>query len=400
MKIVVLTFTHNDNFGASLQCYALTKYLMDRGHKVTQLFVPHLHQRKRTTFEKSISFFKSLVYKGYVTISGGKKHKQMPAVKRNPDYVRYSMTEEEKMHKWEYQIERDALFNRFYDEYIPYFTKPCFTEKDIRSLGLKADLYIVGSDQVWNPEITKEQKKIFFFSFLPDHIKRISYAGCFGGSEKWNVSEEETMKIKSLLGKFSGLGVRDYIATNILENVFDTKSERVLDPSFLLGAQNYLKIAEKSNLDGKGCVFMDKFVINDGWLNAFQMFCNHIGSKLIANGEYLHLKGVDYEPQLPVEGWLKLLSTSDFVITDSFHCTVFCVIFRTQFVTLPSYSGGEGRMIAFLEEIGLKERYFYSSEDFAKNYSRCEEKIDYDKVYDVLSEKIIASKTFLNKYLD
>lgn len=393
MKIVVLTFTHNDNFGASMQCYALTKYLMDRGHTVTQLFVPHLHQKQKTLQEKCIHSLKAVAHRGLLILGLRKK------LTRHPDYIRMQMSEVERKGYAANQKERETLFNRFYDEYIPYFTKPCFTVKDILSLGLDADLYIVGSDQVWNPIITRGQKQIFFFNFLSDGVKRISYAGCFGGSEEWRVDAEETLQIKSLLEKFSGIGVRDYIATNILKNVFNTESVRVLDPSFLLNAADYLKIAEKSTLDGKGCAFMDKFVINDRWLAAFQNFCKRKGLELIANGEYLHLKDVDNKPLLPVEGWLKLLSTSDFVITDSFHCSVFCVIFKRQFVTLPSYPGGEGRMIAFLEELGLKDRYFYSSEDFVKNSSRCDKPIDYDKVYSILNTKIALSKEFLNKYI-
>lgn len=394
MHIVVLTFTHNDNFGASLQCYALTKYLMDRGHMVTQLYVPHLHQRKRSLMDKCLHLPKAFIYRCFLLLRREKTYSN-----QNPDYVRYPMSEEEIKGKTSYQAERDGLFNRFYDEYIPYFTKPCFTEKDILSLGLNADLYIVGSDQVWNPSITGKQKQIFFFSFLPDHVKRISFAGCFGGSEKWNESELDTRRIKDLLQNFSGISVRDYIAKNILKNVFNIDSISVLDPSFLLNASDYLKIAEKSELDGKGCVFMDKFVINDRWLSAFQDFCKRIGSKLIANGEYLHMQGVEYNPQLSVNGWLKLLYTSDFVITDSFHCSVFCVIFKKQFATLPSYAGGEGRMIAFLEELGLQDRYFYSSEDFAQNSKRCEKPINYDNICEILYEKIKASKDYLNKYL-
>lgn len=394
MNIVVLTFTHNDNYGASLQCYALTKYLMDRGHTVKQLYVPHLHQKKKKLIERTIERVRYIVG-GILRHTFLKSRRQM-----NPDYVRFSMTKEEKVGYGAYQIERDALFNRFYEEYIPYFTDPCFTEEEIKRLGLKADLYIVGSDQVWNPLITRGQKKIFFFSFLPDNVKRISYAGCFGGSEKWNVDDVETQQIKSLLQKFSGISVRDNIAKNILKNVFKVESVNVLDPSFLLGASDYLKIAEKSNLNGKGCLFMDKFVINDRWLNAVKALSIRIGSKLIVNGEYLHLGGVEYSPQLPVEGWLKLLHSSDFVITDSFHCSVFCVIFKKQFITLPSYPGGEGRMIGFLEELGLQDRYFYSSEDLAKNSSRCEKPIDYNKVYEVLSSKIVSSKEYLNKFLD
>lgn len=393
MNIVVLTFTHNDNYGASLQCYALTKYLMDRGHTVKQLYVPHLHQRKKKLVERTVNRIRYIVG-GILRHTILKSRRQM-----NPDYVRFSMTKEEKAGYCAYQIERESLFNKFYEEYIPYFTDSCFTEEEIIRLGLKADLYIVGSDQVWNPLITRGQKKIFFFSFLPDDVKRISYAGCFGGREKWNERESETIQIKVLLQKFSGISVRDNIAKNILKKVFDVDSVNVLDPSFLLNASNYLDIAEKSNLNGNGCLFLDKFVINDRWLSVVKELSNRLGSKLIANGEYLHLSGVEYEPQLSVEGWLKLLNTSDFVVTDSFHCSVFCVIFKKQFATLPSYSGGEGRMIGFLEELGLKDRYFYSSEDLSSNISRCENPIDYDKVYDVLSSKIASSKEFLNKFL-
>lgn len=393
MNIVVLTFTHNDNYGASLQCYALTKYLMDRGHTVNQLYVPHLHQRKPSVVKRVIMRMRSIV--GSIL-----RHTKIKFRKPvNPDYVRFSLSKEEKAGNDAYQIERIALFNNFYDKYIPYFTNPCFNEDEIKSLGLNADLYIVGSDQVWNPIITRGQKKIFFFSFLPDGVKRISYAGCFGGKEEWQVSEEETLEIKQLLGKFSGVSVRDDIAKNILHKVFQVDSERVLDPSLLLDKDDYAEIAANSSLDGKGCLFMDKFVINDRWLSVFKDFSNSKGLKLIANGEYLHLQGIDYNPLLSVEGWLKLLQTSDFVITDSFHCTVFCIIFKKQFITTPSYQGGEGRMTSFLDELGLINRYFSSSEDFKANCERCTKPIDYEAVYKILEVKRGTSKDFLDRYL-
>lgn len=394
MNIVVLTFTHNDNYGASLQCYALTKYLIDRGHTVKQLYVPHLHQRKKNLVERTILRTRSII--------GSLLRRTVLRFRKqiNPDYVRYSLSKEEKLGKDAYQIEREALFNAFYDNYIPYFTEPCFTEEDISKLGLTADLYIVGSDQVWNPIITKEQKKIFFFSFLPDGVKRISYAACFGGKEEWIVSEKQTSEIKHLLEKFNGISVRDDIAKNILHNYFEVESERVLDPSFLLDEDVYAKIAMTSSLEGKGCLFLDKFVINDRWLSGFLDYSKSKGMKLIANGEYIHLKGVDYSPLLSVEGWLKLLKTADFVITDSFHCTVFCIIFKKQFITTPSYQGGEGRMTSFLEELGLMNRYFSSSDDFKNNCNRCEKPIDYDAVYKILENKRLLSKYFLDKFLE
>ncbi len=400
MNIVVLTFTHNDNYGASLQCYALNKYLIDRGHNVTELYVPHLHQRKKTLCDKMVHIWKAIKYRSRALILGKERALSSQAENIiNPDYVRNTMTESEMIEYPVFLKNRTELFEKFYNESMISFTEPCFTEKEVKSLNLEADLYIVGSDQVWNPWITKGQKKIFFFSFLPDNAKRISYAGCFGGSGEWNESEKDTNEIKTLLHKFEGISVRSSVSKNILSNVFDVKSELVLDPSFLLDECDYKKIADKSDLNGEGCLFLNKFYINDKWLDAFRGFSEKRGLKLTANGEYLHLKGVNYEPLLPVEGWLKIISTADFVITDSFHCTVFCVIFRKQFITTPSYPKGEGRMIAFLDELGLGDRYFCSSEDFVNNYQRCEVQIDYDKVYSILSEKEKLSKDFLNSYL-
>ncbi len=393
MKIVVLTFTHNNNYGASLQCYALTKYLLDRGHSVQQLLVPHLHQQKRSLLYRVLAEIKSMIW----TVGSFIKH--CGKIKLDPDYVIMPMSKAEKEGRPAYLKQCEQLFNKFYDEYIPFFTKPCFTEREILDLNLNADLYIVGSDQVWNPVITRDQKKIFFFSFLPDTTKRISLAGCFGGSEVWRVDKQETAEIKKLLGKFSGVSVRDNIAKNILKNVFDTDSLIVLDPSFLLEAKEYAEIAKHSNLEGQGCLFLNKFMINDQWLECFKTFSKDLGVKLAANGEYKHLSGIDYQPLLDVPGWLKMVQTSEFVITDSFHCTVFCIIFRKQFISAPGYAGGEGRMITFLSELGLSDRYLKSTADFKKNSMRCKEPIDYDAVYKLLDEKKLMTKEFLNKYL-
>ena len=108
----------------------------------------------------------------------------------------------------------------------------------------------------------------------------------------------------------------------------------------------------------------------------------------------------EYKPVCDVSDWLRLIQTSDFIMTDSFHCMVFCILFKKEFIILPSYKGGEGRMVDLARKLGLENRYFASPESFmndTRDWKR--ERINYSDVYMRLAPMIEFSQAFLNQNL-
>lgn len=389
MKVAILTFSRTTNYGAALQCYALSSFIRKAGHEVIIFNAPLDSERAikvslaRLILRKIKKTLKNI-------ISSNKQS--------NSEFVRYYRNEKEKKEDiyWDNQVR--LLFDSFNQTYLPPFTKELKNEQDFKKQYPQADLYIVGSDQVWNLSITQLQKQIFFFSFLKDEA-RISYAASFGGSTQWLGTKEETQEIYRLLKKFKGISVRENSGITILHNTFHLNGVEVLDPTLLLSGTEYDKLAEKSDLEASQDLYAYKFIINDIWLETLKFISKETESKLRMDCETIQLPDIPFNPVLSIEGWLKLIKTAKFVVTDSFHCTVFCILFKKQFIVSPSYSGGEGRMLSFLKKLGLENRFYYTTKDIRENKETWKMPIDYDKVYQKLNYHKEQSIKYLMSYL-
>lgn len=389
MKVAILTFSKTTNYGAALQCYALSSFIQNAGHEVI-IFNAPLDSEEAI----NVSLIRLICRKVKKTL----KKIILSNKQSNSEFVRYSRSEKEKKEDiyWDKQVR--LLFESFSQTYLPPFTKELKNEQDFKEQYPQADLYIVGSDQVWNLSITQSQKKIFFFSFLKDEA-RISYAASFGGSTQWSRSPEETQEINQLLKKFKGISVRENSGISILHDIFHLNGVEVLDPTLLLSSIEYDKLAEKSNLEASQDLYAYKFIINDIWLETLKFISEETESKLRMDCETIQLPNIPFNPALSIEGWLKLIKTAKFVVTDSFHCTVFCILFKKQFIVSPSYSGGEGRMLSFLKKLGLEDRFYYTTKDIRKNAKAWKTPIDYDKVYQKLNYHKEQSRKYLMSYL-
>lgn len=389
MKVAILTFSRTTNYGAALQCYALSSFIRKAGHEVI-IFNAPLDSEGAIEVSLARLILRKIKKTLKNIISSNKQS--------NSEFVRYYRDEKEKKEDiyWDNQVR--LLFDSFNQTYLPPFTKELKNEQDFKKQYPQADLYIVGSDQVWNLSITQLQKQIFFFSFLKDEA-RISYAASFGGSTQWLGTKEETQEIYRLLKKFKGISVRENSGITILHNTFHLNGVEVLDPTLLLSGTEYDKLAEKSDLEASQDLYAYKFIINDIWLETLKFISKETESKLRMDCETIQLPDIPFNPVLSIEGWLKLIKTAKFVVTDSFHCTVFCILFKKQFIVSPSYSGGEGRMLSFLKKLGLENRFYYTTKDIRENKETWKMPIDYDKVYQKLNYHKEQSRKYLMSYL-
>lgn len=348
MVIGILTFSKEVNYGATLQCYALCEVFKSLGHDVKIIDL----QLNR--------FPESLVTKIAV-------------------------------------IPKHFLFRLFRFQYLKY-THHYKNIDDIKKHLPYADLYVVGSDQVWNPEITKRLDPLaYFFSFLPDKAKRISYAASFGFSE-WRFPEFKT-DIKELLGKFHSISVREESGVDICRNTFGMDAVCVLDPTLLL--TNYDNICGPYD-DKRKIKRVAYFKFNRDWevLNVAKDFADRHNLEISYINYFHRLKGFVYHPYSTVKGWLNAIRYSEFIITDSFHFTVFSILFHKKFVTVPSFPGREGRMKNLLEKLGLID-------NFCKNTEELKERIDsiyllehdWQAIDNLLSKLRSESMTFIKNSL-
>lgn len=350
MKISILTFSKEVNYGANLQCYALTHYLQKLGHEVDIIDI------------------------------------QLPEIKYGILYRILTMYDK-------------YLFNRFRNKHLNFFTRKFKDVNELYNNPPKSDLYIVGSDQVWNPDITKRlDPKIYFFSFLPENSRRISYAASFGTNEWGNISLTED--IKSLLKKFEAISVREKEGVNICKSTFDLEAKEVIDPTLLLDSYNEICDIKPSTANFNKVVYF-KFINDKKCEKVISNFCKNNQLKPIHLAHKKPIKGFIFKPFVSIENWLGTIKSSRFIITDSFHCTVFCILMKKEFIVLPSIHGRANRMLNLLDNLNLSNRFCKDSQELSKKIDQLyHDKIDYNSVYSQLDILRNSSKIFINSILN
>ncbi|WP_300106719.1 polysaccharide pyruvyl transferase family protein [uncultured Alistipes sp.] len=334
-KIGIVTIFHIPNYGAMLQCYSLCSYLQGLGYQVILYHIPLSN-----------------------------------------------------IDRWAYKL-KYHLKLRFMDRFIRQYMPPI-----TRDLSEKSDIYMVGSDQVWNPDITGSMWDRFFLSFAPQDAKKVSYAASLGTST-WNHPELKS-EANDLLRKFSAITVREDSGVELLKKEFGIDSINVLDPCFLPISWEKLT----------GPIIPNESVVLYKLTNSYRFerevrsFAKenkcHFISVLSYNLPFIgSLRGLNGKMQ-SVESCLRNIAQAKYVITDSFHATVFSILFQRQFAVLPGVKGRQTRLTSLLQKLELEDR-LVSSFDEAKRIVKIP--IDYAKTGKIVASLQEQSLNILNNIL-
>ena len=325
MKIGILTVPFNNNYGGFLQAFALKTVLKKMGHEV--VFI----NRKRNKLQ--LPLWKIII--GFPLI-------KFRELRTNRIMKRLSIHTE-----------------AFKQRYLTPITTEYYTHNSLRKcLKLGLDAFIVGSDQVWRFRYARESIDDFFFSFLHDlHIPRFSYAASFGVDDN-EYPEEYKELCKKLLTEFDAISVRESSGRDMLVNVFQIDPEKiriVLDPTLLLSAQEYGYLFSQYSKQTSSylCTYiLDQTPEKIDFIKGVALFFNLNEIPLKAQtGNIEKIKPID-----PVEKWLHTIAESSFVVTDSFHGTVFSIIFNKPFLTIGNNTRGETRLHSLLKLFDLQSR--------------------------------------------
>ena len=333
MKIGILTVPFNNNYGGFLQAYALKNVLKDMGHEV--IFINR--QRNPSTTLK-FRVYRMLVKLHLINDYIGDK---IRTISVNTD--------------------------QFRDKYLSPISPMYYSSNAMRDcLKLGIDFLIVGSDQVWRYKYAKDSIDDFFFGFVEESnsIPRISYAASFG-TDNMDYPTGKINEIKGLLTRFRAISVREESGKNLLINYFDvppSNVQTVLDPTLLLNAEYYYNNLFKNiQPETKNYVFtyiLDKEMLDTESLHSFVQDNGllHVDMKAQTGS----IKSLDVIE--PVEKWLSSIYHADSVVTDSFHGTVFSILFHKQFVVLANPNRGIARLESILKLMGQEDRMLTKSD--------------------------------------
>ncbi|EHO82830.1 polysaccharide pyruvyl transferase family protein [Fusobacterium ulcerans] len=301
---------------------------------------------------------------------------------RNTQIIDYSYTKFKLKHKIKLLIQGKGFLD--YNKKFLKLTSKCKNFKELRKLNENFDIFIVGSDQVWRS--LGKYTPIYFFNFVNNEKRKISYSASFG-VDYWEDKTEITTEVKKLIKRFDYISVREKSGVKICNEIFEVTAKVVLDPTLMLEKEEYNIILEeyknKGHLKNKYVAYMvldeEKNLNNLG---------NDISKKL--NIPVLNIKGKIlkfFNKEMfiynKVSQWLTYLKDSEMVITDSFHCTVFAIIFNKNFIVIANKKRGISRLENLLSELGLEERLIYNLEEVSKNNI-----LNKEINYEIIKEKL------------
>lgn len=268
----------------------------------------------------------------------------------------------------------------------------------------KLDCLIVGSDQVWREEYSPYLTD-FFAGFLPEDAEmlKITYGASFGTSEN-PISEQMLETCKRLSSRFDAISVREKSAVGLVEQYFGKHAELVLDPTLLLGAEDYVIDRHKT-----ACC---PVTTEHDTLVSYVLDIDEKKAKIsneVADALGLKERFMGFRPQktdgspdkmIPVQFWLDNFRNASFVVTDSFHGCVFSIINRKPFIAIVNHSRGADRFVSMLSQLGLEGRMVNDYEEFNARRSELIVPIDYSDVYTRLQTLKAHSLGYLNGLLE
>ncbi len=347
MKVGILTIYRSGNYGATLQAYATKQAINENGFAEAEI-IPYcsdaIKQKINRQFIKKAGLF----------------HTAVACV--------------EKM----YYYPRMKKVNGFVDSFAG---EEALKKEELAALNEKFDLFLSGSDQIWNPDLQQGDCS-YLLDFVTDPHKKRSYGSSFGGRK---IAAEYEEQYKKLLSEYHRITVREQTGVELVRELLGKEAELVIDPALLLTpAQWEAKLPPRK--------FKKKYVF------AYQMAHSPLVAKMVgAATRAMDAKAV-FVP-FPIMGackcrptmglssleWVSAIKNSEFVVTDSFHGVVFSIIFRRPFyyvITSDTVRKRLSRLETLLSSLGIEDR-------LVDDVSKCDfnKTIDYDAVHQKLDEQ-------------
>ncbi len=260
------------------------------------------------------------------------------------------------------------------------------------------DAIVVGSDQIWRPKYFYADIRDAYLHFARKwQIRRVAYAASFG-TDEWEYTPEQTAACAALAGRFDAVSVREDGAVELCRSRLGVDSVRLLDPTLLLDAEDYVCLlppAARGGCAGASsgrlfAYFLDgspqkhSFAERAGSEWGLSPFSLQQPAEAGSGISSVTTPGVpagilgEWTPQPPVEDWIGAFLKADAVVTDSFHGCIFSMIFRKPFIVIGNKERGMSRFVSLLSLLGLEDRLVESADgplpgpdvDFAPAYER------------------------------
>lgn len=342
MRTFTVTYHHGTNYGALLQAYALQQTIQNLGHRNT-IF----EYAQTDDFYLPISFSKpSYALKCmYFNLLRFIRRKKLRRLKKS--------------------------FADFHNKHLN-LSQVYHSMEELRNVPPEVDAYIAGSDQIWrflNPDFIPAR----FLDFGDKNTLRISYAASL---EKLNYTDEQKILVNDYLSRFSGISLREESSAKYISEIIGKPTERVIDPVFLLTAEDWEKVTCEPRIDGPFIVCY-QVQSNSRMQEVVDQLKQRTGYKTVSiNNSEINWIKTDYAfYDVSPEEFLGFYKKASVIITASFHGSALGILFGKPTYGLIKESG-KNRIYEIFDLFHLNE-YCISAESSIPDHNISTERLQY-----------------------
>lgn len=315
MKTLTITLHDTDNCGSSLQSFALQKYLLDNG--IDNEIIDYVPE--------------------YITNNGNK----LKTLIRKIVFYRESK-------------EREKKFKDFSNKFLKKTNHRFYNLNELKDFNFNADCFITGSDQLWNSMYGCGKDPAFYLNFVDGN--KIAYAVSFGREV---IPEDNLNIMKNNCKGFKWISVREKTSVAQIKKSFNgIDVDYVCDPVLLNDAMVYDKIKTKRIIDDKYILIYMAQIPNKEYMNIIiDKVKEKYDYKIVLIGSYRNRCNCDIQIRDVAPGeFLSLISNAEYIVSNSFHATMFSLIYNKDFLSILPKSNG-ARIKEILNLCGLNNNY-------------------------------------------
>ena len=366
---LVTCYSHH-NYGSMLQAYA-TEMIMQKMGLPFQT-IACTKPRDYMTVNKYVYYLKKLLIADWNMYLGKKRIAKIKA--KNPEFRKNAEM-------------RDKKFDYFASKF--FHTSACpRNRKELEAMAANYSAFLVGSDQLWRTDSVEHG--YFTLEWVPDGVRKVAYSTSIGVKE---VPWFQVKKNKWFMNRFDHIALREQSACDLVYKLTGRKVQVVLDPTLLFTGEQWMAIQQKEPLTSGKYIFGYLLGNNPSQREFIKRVKDKTGYKIVA---LLHLD--DYVPSDdafadeapynvgPCE-FLNYIRNAEFVFTDSFHCSVFSILYKKNFFTFSRFAENakqstNTRIDNLLHITGLEDRRMTNEKtvndiiNFQGSFNRVDEKLD------------------------
>lgn len=418
MKVKLVTFAPHPNFGTCLQSYALNYVLRKMGHEVE-----FIYNRRETTpptyrhyvfaaLKRIVKIFLSekqicrLKERKSAMARNAQRGNDAPVILQLPDHRLLGFLSSCPGYKffakkWYYgNLQKRKVYKFTFDD-GNFNMRRLFTHADYKKVVADADLFITGSDQIWNP-FCGGYNPMMFLEFVNDGTKCVAYSSSISQPE---LPPSVAPRMKTALQKFSHIAVREQHSVELLSKLLGRDDIKlVVDPTYLLSAEEWESFGNKAEIE---FTVPDKYIfcyfVGDKRADVYERMVQDVKrftgiQEVITlecyNRDLNYGNGRLYQDAGPYE-WVYLLRHASYVCMDSFHATVFALKFQKEFVhamkNADTETGSQNtRMYDILSRYGILYKNYNA--DGGTNW---QQRIDYARLTPLIDSEIKDSMDYL-----